>query len=724
MSPPAALEWADDRLALHQHGVSIEPVTAWAMLTGTVLSKSVEEYAFFSVIDVARQPSEVKQLQNLIKVDPSFSPDVIKKLIEALEARPEMSQPRLFKLPLPRSSLPVNVDDELGYEPGGVSENSLPGINSINDPDVKRSPRIMSRIRPSVIVGIIDYAINLAHARFQHVDGDGVWRSRIAHAWLQGGTYLDKAVPFGRDFDDVEIAEALQDAHGDDETALRALGILSFGGNEARAAKTELARHTSHGTHVLDLAAGMDPSDPHGMEVQIIAVALPDAVRRDTTGTTLSLFFECGLEYILQRCRDIAGIDESGNGDAIPLFVCASLGFTGGPRDGQHLIEHAIDELVGHHETMVGGEGSETAAVFVPAGNSNLARGHAVSAQDVGEVTLAVPWRLQPGDRTANHLEAWIAYEGERPPERIEISLVPPGTLQATEMRELKPGESKLLVLVKGEVTGPEEGAEPEHRAVGRAAFEEMPGDLFRLTIALAATDPGLSGRPAAAPGAWGLEITARAPEGSATKLEINAWILRDDDPFEHSANARQSYFDAHDYIERDPSGELKAKDPKSPGSVVRRCGSLNAIATGSEREVVGGFVQPPPGAQGAAQVPTPAPYSGTPLPAKERLLDSTEAVAWSAPCESSKVLSGVLAAGTRSGSLTAMNGTSAAVPQVVRAKVNPFWDPEPKQIHFFPAAEPGKEPDPRLGKRPIRSPLAHNRIEARATPRRSDPRL
>jgi hypothetical protein len=101
------------------------------------------------------------------------------------------------------------------------------------------------------------------------------------------------------------------------------------------------------------------------------------------------------------------------------------------------------------------------------------------------------------------------------------------------------------------------------------------------------------------------------------------------------------------------------------------------------------------------------------------------ECVSWAAPCESSDVLPGVLAAGSRSGSLVALNGTSVAVPQVVRGMVEKCLRNEnPEDLDLLPTAPADHPSRRRLGDRPIRSTLAHNRAEARANPWSCDPRL
>jgi hypothetical protein len=719
MTRAFSLDWKEDLQALTTC-YRVHPVTAWSFLSEAAGPQGGQQKAYYAVLN-AEAPTLTEesntQLQCVFVVDQ----DCDAQTFEGIEgiARNEfgITAPRLFRLPLRSESLAAEFGVLTHDQMGGSGESAplvlgtLPKLGSL-------PPGFARPDRPKVIVGIIDYAINLAHARFQHIV-NGIHRSRVAHAWLQDGAHRGDPLPFGREIYAAEIETALHEAGGDEEAALRRLDLLGFGGGSDGAAtvpRTELARRTSHGTHVLDLAAGRDPTDREGMAVQIIAVALPDAVRRDSTGTLLSVFFLKGLDYILMRCRDIGRDTGSDEAPPIPVLVCASLGFAGGPRGGRHLIERAVELAVQRHTKTTCGQ-PDNVRVVLPAGNSNLARGHATSGRSTGTATLAVPWRLQPGDHTPNHLEAWISHGGDEPPREVQLTLRPPGTLGPPPQRVFRLGESRRLVVTPEGIAG--DAAD----SIGRVAFESVPDSPMRLSIALAATDPGATGRPAAPPGAWWVEITARAPAGAATELRIDAWILRDDDPIEAAATARQSYFDSTTYQVWESEGALLADDPKEADVGVKRTGTLNVIATDRKRTAVGGFVQPPVGATG--QVPTPARYSGTPLPVGRLFLKEEECVSWAAPCESSEVLPGVLAAGSRSGSLVALNGTSVAVPQVVRGMVEKCLRNEnPEDLDLLPTAPADHPSRRRLGDRPIRSTLAHNRAEARANPWSCDPRL
>jgi hypothetical protein len=96
----------------------------------------------------------------------------------------------------------------------------------------------------------------------------------------------------------------------------------------------------------------------------------------------------------------------------------------------------------------------------------------------------------------------------------------------------------------------------------------------------------------------------------------------------------------------------------------------MNAVATGKNTFVVGGYVR---------ESAMPAPYSAggpvvKPGAAPRWPRRGPDAIAVS---DQSRVLPGVLAAGTRSGSVVALNGTSVAAPQAARMKARELGRPQ-----------------------------------------------
>jgi hypothetical protein len=130
----------------------------------------------------------------------------------------------------------------------------------------------------------------------------------------------------------------------------------------------------------------------------------------------------------------------------------------------------------------------------------------------------------------------------------------------------------------------------------------------------------------------------------------VHAWVQRDDSLYGFPVRGRQSYFANGCYVRFDSEGRDNEVD--DPTCVVRRASTLNAIATGADPIVMGGFSRKE---MVNCEYSSAGPVANPPRP---------DAVTVS---EDSKVHYGVLAAGSRSGSVVAMGGTSVAVPQIAR---------------------------------------------------------
>jgi hypothetical protein len=179
---------------------------------------------------------------------------------------------------------------------------------------------------------------------------------------------------------------------------------------------------------------------------------------------------------------------------------------------------------------------------------------------------------------------------------------------------------------------------EPPARAAGVEAFRVVRSGGMVL-VAVAPT------RAAAPSGTW----VVRVRNCGSAPVAVDARIQRNDAVFGGLPFGRQSRFDDPDERRFDAQGRERLDDDAA--GYVRRAGTLNALATGSRTIVVGAIRR----SDGSA-----APYSGRPETAA-RPLDAL------APGDESPARRGVLAAGTRSGSFVAMDGTSVAAPQVAR---------------------------------------------------------
>jgi hypothetical protein len=158
-------------------------------------------------------------------------------------------------------------------------------------------------------------------------------------------------------------------------------------------------------------------------------------------------------------------------------------------------------------------------------------------------------------------------------------------------------------------------------------------------------------------------------------EIEVNALILRDDVVPGFPDAGRQSRFVDPAYERWTETRFPRIEDPVPTASLVRRAGTLNALATatntdassGSRRLTVGGRVGfASSAAEGRGTV---ASYFGQPLPGDTILAgdDHAERITHEAMTDRSPSAPGVLGAGTRGGSCVAINGTSVAALQALR---------------------------------------------------------
>jgi hypothetical protein len=158
--------------------------------------------------------------------------------------------------------------------------------------------------------------------------------------------------------------------------------------------------------------------------------------------------------------------------------------------------------------------------------------------------------------------------------------------------------------------------------------------------------------------GIWEIEVT----NTGSRDADFDAWIARDDTALGWPIGGRQSYFDDPEYVRFDRAGRYVELD--DPRSYVRRAGTLNGLATGARTVVVAGLRKSD---RTVARYSAAGPIvvnPGTPPFPIPRPGPDPDAAAVS---EDSPALRGILAAGTHSGAVVAMGGTSVAAPQVTR---------------------------------------------------------
>lgn len=480
----------------------------------------------------------------------------------------------------------------------------------------------MSAAGHSVVVGIIDDGLPFGHERFR----DGPHSTRVDYVWIQDGPFDGGASGFkyGRQITKSEIDTWLA-SEPDEDAFYRRAGVLNF----AERGHKALARRATHGSHVMDLACGFDN---HAMaDWRIICVQLPVATTLDSSGASLAPYVVDAIKYIRNKAQAIAGA-------AKPIAVNFSYGISAGPHDGTHDIEVAVDEILGNHNAA---NGAAPMRVVIPSGNSYLGRLHAqVSFAGSQEETLTL--RVLPNDLTPSFVEIWLPPAIAGANSRLEVSIVTPDGLVSPALAE---HSSSIVRLVsKGQV-------------LCELSYHFQAGTTERgmFLIALQPTDR-LDRNGSEAPfGIWELKLKNHSLPSDAF---VNVWIQRDDTPFGYTTRGRQSYFENSCYERLDVTGRIVEDD--NPTCAIRRSGTLNALATGKRTIVIGGLLKKqlrpaPYSAGGPTTTPATAPFPNRSGPDALTVSDHSNAKP------------GVLAAGTRSGSVVPMNGTSVAAPRITR---------------------------------------------------------
>lgn len=560
-----------------------------------------------------------------------------------------MHLPLLLRLPAAGGNASLRPLDDVAEAARQFSDTAelrlgAPVLESRVDADFATS-RIDKRLndaapgrRPKAIIAVIDDGLPFAHRNFRDRDG----RTRIAFCWRQGAPVApeeaDRTVLFGHELLGGDIDELVA-ASGADETGLyRRLSHErgAFAGDMTLGAMT-------HGSHVLDAAGGYrhkgDGTAGNDLDdAAIIAVQLPMPVTLDTTAFGHEFSILSALQYIFDRAERLArrhGVAE------LPLVINLSYGFSGGPHDGSDQLERAIRALVSQrklkaptHLVMPAGNDFESSLLGVISAEMLAARG-SNPAQG-----FAIPWRIQPVDRTSNYLEIWLPPGAD--PTGVNFALRDPAGALIVERRLAAADGTRHIDLV-GDASAPPFGQVSIER-IGNGG----PTRRWRIVVALAPTAREFPSRSYARSGRWSVELSELA--AVLAKGPIACRIQRDINPFGYANGARQSYLD-------EPACETALPDLDEPdaGAFIQRFGTVNGIATHDAVTVVGGYI---------VSTQCPAPYSS----AGETSAGTTARVHCSAPSELNPALPGILGAGVLSGSVFRMQGTSTASPQVARA--------------------------------------------------------
>lgn len=166
-----------------------------------------------------------------------------------------------------------------------------------------------------VVVAIVDGGLDFTHPAFRTADRSAL---RLKRVWVQdgvGGTHPE-GYSYGNEYKTSE-------------------SIL--------AAETDL-RYWSHGSHVMNIAAGADKQDGN---VYYGVASEADLAFSNFTDETTSIVD--ALHYLFKYADEVKQ----------PMVVNMSLGSQMGPHDGTSLVDAAIDELVGPGKIIVGASGND-----------------------------------------------------------------------------------------------------------------------------------------------------------------------------------------------------------------------------------------------------------------------------------------------------------------------------------------------------------------------------
>ncbi|MFZ7091972.1 hypothetical protein [Primorskyibacter sp. 2E233] len=479
------------------------------------------------------------------------------------------------------------------------------------------------------IIAVVDDGIAFLNGRFRRQAKDGTQTSRFHAVWVQALEQYSGGgqVVLGETLNKDEITALL----GQDETDVYANLNNRLFGVEARQVTNFSA---SHGTNVLDLAAGADPNGTdEARDWPLLAVQLPPQAIEDTSGTLFESYMIQAVRWVLRSARQVD--------PTAPVIVNLSLGVLAGPKDGTRFVEYQIAREASEWERVTG----QPVRVVWSFGNNFETRlvaqlpykASATRKRPVRKTT----WRVQPGDQTPSYMEVRVPHANLGD---LQIALTAPdGT--ASGFQDIAPGQWRTL--------------ENDGAAVARI-YHVAPRDYgngvispAHFVLALALTDGRKTGEPETPSGAWQVKLQHSGPEA----LNVVAQIQRDDGLRGYRSQARQSYFD--DEFSHEWDDETMSYSAYGKGCAITHAGSHSAMVTAPVRQVFS--------AGAALRRPAPEHFTVARY--------CPEGADWSVPGPTASTIAddsvfhrGVLSSGTFSGSTRALSGTSASAARLTRA--------------------------------------------------------
>ena len=482
--------------------------------------------------------------------------------------------------------------------------------------------------RPHTTIAAIDDGIAFLNARFRN----GPTQTRIQAIWLQAPEGLDPGgVICGRTLSGAEIDELL--AGGEREVDIyRAINRTLRPGTERQSTH----HRASHGTHVLDLAAGAAPQGATDADMRafpILAVQLPPAALRDTSGRRLEGYVVQGLRWLIaQNLRQAAGAPPG------PLVVNLSLGSLAGPGDETAFLADWLKHEVDRYARLAPG-----AVLRIVAAYGNARRARVVARAELRAARdLALDWCILPDDHTPSFLEMRADTQQAG---LLRLVLQTPDSMdEPLDIPWPEPGENWTLGNpVRAMVTGVAED--------GRRMVQ-------------ISTAPTAGAGTTNAPGRWHVRIASRDEAPALISLRVQ----RDDTPAGYRTLGRQSWLDhplgwEWDDETRDWTAPQATKTPV-PSPITREGTAVAFGGTNTHNVFFVGAVRPRPGKGTGTH---PALYTGSGVFSLRPMGESTGPTL-AALGDDGAILSGRRASGVLSGTTARLSGTSVAAPAVTRA--------------------------------------------------------
>ena len=352
----------------------------------------------------------------------------------------------------------------------------------------------------------------------------------------------------------------------------------------------------------------------------------------------------------------------------LPLIVNGSFASMAGPQDGYSDVEKRITQFL---ETYRGNGPKDLCTFVLSAGNSLQLR--AAAQMDIlpgksGEI----PWRVLPDDKTPNFVQIWLPEARRRRPATAASEGLSRTAARRSRERTAFTARCGRRMEDWGAHWRPYiPSALPETRRLAGVRYDRDQTDSRRPGRRRAVVPSGL----------WRIRVKNTTDQ----ELGIDLRVHRDDVGMFARTGARQSYFDDPNYEMFEPGSGRPINDERRDGGredagneagdpqylcLCRRrdrCRRLPQFRRRTRPIFVCRLCRQP---HRFVIFHQPARQAWAPKPRTRRRQAETpvDGPDLAAVSEESPALAGVLAAGTYSGSVAILGGTSVAAPQITRA--------------------------------------------------------